>query len=114
MSDLEQIKAEVFAKRPVLREIADKFSDLTLKAYIKDGWQVPDSAPDESFLSVIKQEMLEIFGDETASALFRQLSKKPLISTIDHLGIWNHPIFVNADLIFSLHFSSNELMPVFA
>lgn len=113
-NQLLEIEQEVFTRRPILKEIAGKFSDISLKDYVQKHWAVPDRAPDRIFLDVLKTEAKEIYNPAIAEALVGQLLKTPLVSTIDHLGIWNHPIFVNSDLIYSLHFGQEELMPILA
>lgn len=108
MSNFETIKAEVFKKRPVLGEIENKFGALTLSGYVKTAWEMPKQKPNEAFLNIIENFLKSLYGKEIANKAKEQLFAKPLVSTIDHLGIWGHPIFVNADLIYSLHFKSSE------
>ena len=81
--------------------------------YLKT-WQAPAQVPESLFLEVIKIYAERLYTKETATCLLRQLAQKPLVSTIDHLGVWGHPIFVNATTFFSLAFNQNELVPVFA
>lgn len=106
---LIEIQNQVFALRPALAEIASKYGNSTLKNYIKEQWLIPQGAVDEQFLEVLKLELKAIYGQDLAETAISQLRKKPLVSTIDHHGIWNHPIFVNSALIYSLNFEPNEL-----
>ncbi len=105
---LNEIKVQVFKKRPVLGEIENNFGDLTLSGYIKTAWEMPKQKPDQEFLKIISHFLNTIYGSNIADQARQQLLAKPLVSTIDHLGIWGHPIFVNADLIYSLHFKLPE------
>jgi hypothetical protein len=109
MKDLKIIKKEVFKRRPVLKEIYEEFGSLKLAEYVKSAWKVPEQKPDEIFVGIISNHAKKIYGADVAVKIESQLLKKPLVSTIDHLGVWGHPIFVNADLIYSLHFGANEL-----
>src|SRR3989344_63331 len=111
---IEELKKEVFRHRPVLGEIAEKYGAVPLKDYVRNRWEVPSAAPDELFLQILGQETEKIYGKDYAEKVTTQLAAKPLISTVDHLGIWNHPFFVNSDLIYSLHFNSEELPVVLA
>ncbi len=108
MDNLQSLKLEVFKHRPVLKEIQDQYGHLTLASYVKTAWKVPKQKSNEVFLNIIEFYLKSLYGKEMASKAKEQLSAKPLVSTIDHLGIWGHPIFVNADLIYSLHFKSSE------
>ena len=110
---LSEIQKIVFQKRQVLKEIAEKFSNLPLNGYVK-GWELSKVSVDEVFLEILEEKAEEIYNGKIAESLADQLQKKPLISTISHLGIWNHPIFVNSDLIFSLHFEKDQLVPILA
>ena len=112
--ELEQIKQAVFAKRPVLADIAKKHGGQTLKAYIADSWAVPAAAPDPVFLETLKSQIAPVYGRPAAEKAAAQLLAKPLVSTIDHHGIWGHPFFVNSALIYSLHFKPGELSITFS
>ena len=100
-------------RRPQLQEIYGEFGSLSLGSYVKTAWEVSKSAPDPLFLEVLKNALAPIYPDG-AEVICRQIANQPVVSTIDHLGIWNHPIFVNSDLIYSLYFSKEQFLPVFA
>ncbi len=111
---LESAKKEVFSRRSQLSKIYEEFGHLSLKQYVKDAWEAPVNPLDPLFLKVLKNE-LDLLNNKTQSAaICRQIASKPIVSTIDHLGIWNHPIYVNSDLIYSQYFGSVEFLPVFA
>lgn len=105
---LEKIKIEVFKRRPVLSDLVRRYGNLSLFDYIKNNWQISQQSPDKIFLSCLGQELEILHGKDVAEKVLLQLELKPLISTISHMGIWGHPIFVNAELIYSLHFSADE------
>ena len=110
MNDLKVIKAQVYKQRPVLLEIENKFGHLKLHEYVRTAWELPVEKPDKVFLDVLTLFSNNLFGQEIGEQITAQLKQKPLISTVDHLGIWGHPIFVNADLIYSLYFQPSELV----
>jgi hypothetical protein len=105
---LDKIKKDVFAKRPVLLEIYNSHGAETLKDYVQKSWRVSSSPADPVFLGLLEESLSIVHGANIASEIKNQLSKKPLVSTVDHHGIWGHPIFVNSDLIYSLHFKPEE------
>ncbi len=107
-NQLADIQKEVFARRPVLKQINHEYFGACLEDYVKDCWQVPAAGPDEVFLNIVKAEAEAIYGVDAAKKIISLLVKKALVSSIDHLGIWGHPIFVNADLIYSLHFEAED------
>lgn len=109
----EYIKNEIFARRPVLREIYEQFGDFNLHDYAR-SWQVPAFLPDPVFLEVLEKVAIRIYGEVTAKSILKQLTVRPLVSTIDHLGISGHPIFLNSDLFFSFAFPQNEVCVVLA
>lgn len=111
---LDKIKQEVFTRRPVLLGLLEQFGNKSLKDYVVNCWQVPSEKPNELFLNVFKKQGENLYGKDVTEAIIKQLTNKPLVSTIDHLGIWNHPIFVNSSLIYSLHFKPNEFAVVLA
>ncbi|HYV33414.1 MAG TPA: hypothetical protein VE973_01010, partial [Candidatus Limnocylindria bacterium] len=101
-------------RRPVLEEIANKYEAVSLKDYVKNYWETAVQPPEKIFLSVLSRELAAVYGKDAAASRVAQLEKKPLVSTIDHHGIWNHPFFVNSDLIYSLNFEKNEAPLVLA
>jgi hypothetical protein len=111
-NNLEKIKQVVFAKRPVLQTILKNFGNHTLEEYIKHDWETNPSIPKEDFLFVLQQQTKKFFNPELSQRIINQLKNKPLVSTVDHHGIWNHPIFVNSSLQYSLRFKKEELVIV--
>ncbi len=110
---MEEIKKQIFVKRPVLGEIYKNFGHLKLAEYIR-LWQISHIEPDPLFLTVLNSKANGLYGAEIAQKLTEQIKSRPIVSTVDHLGIWGHPIFVNATTIFSLAFKQDELVPVLA
>ena len=113
-TELQKIQQEVFARRPVLLDIIRQYGQASVIDYVQNFWEVPEQKPNELFLAVFKNELLKIYDQNTVEGVCKQLILKPLISTIDHQGIWNHPIFVNSSLIYSLHFKPQEYAVVLA
>src|SRR5882724_413195 len=97
--NLNKIRARVFKRRPVLENIFTNYGKKTLSGYIKDCWQIPTISPDKEFLEIVFEFAQAHYGDSLAGQIKEQLIKKPLVSTVDHHGIWNHPVFVNSSLI---------------
>ncbi len=114
MDIIEKMRKEVFLRRPALGEIAGSYGGEILKDYITKRWEVPGKPPDEDFLFVFGQLLKFYYGDDLAASATAQLIKKPLVSTVDHHGIWGHPIFVNSDLIYSLAFKPGESAVILA
>lgn len=108
-NELLKIQENVFLKRPVLKEIFERFGSLSLNSYVKQGWEFSKESPDALFLDIFQNEFAELFGEELAVKARNQLAQKPLLSTVDHHGLWNHPIFVNSNVAYSLNFSPEEL-----
>jgi hypothetical protein len=103
---------EVFLRRPILGEIYQEFGNMSLAAYIKQ-WPV-SSRIEQEFLEILTELTREIYGPEISVQVAKGLGERPLVSTIDHLGLWGHPIFLNADLMYSLAFSPDQTAVVLA
>lgn len=112
--DLAKIKQAVFAKRPVLQNIVEKFGTQTLEDYITTSWKIPEFEPDKLFLDTLNLELQKLYGHNLAKQATAQLKIKPSVSTVDHHGIWSHPIFVNSSCIFSLSSKPENLSIVFS
>ncbi len=111
--NLEKIKKLVFSKRPVLKEVYTKYGHLTLEEYVQT-WEVSKQKPGNEFLSAVYECTKNIYGNPIAKQVKEQIKQKPLISTVDHLGIWGHPIFVNSDAFYSLYFKPKEIPIILA
>lgn len=105
---IQYIKNKVFEARPVLREIYDLYGTEKLKNYVQQKWQIQTKNINPIFLDCLRNNLQEIYGKLVADQIVEQLEKKPIVSTVGHHGIWGHPIFVNADLIYSLFFKPGE------
>src|SRR6266404_686120 len=102
MDNIGQLKREVFARQKHLAEIYQNFGDLSLFNYV-DGWKIfaPGKQMD-SLIDSIQRLLNPIYGSELAQDVAAQISQKPLVSTIDHHGLLNHPFFINSNLIYGL------------
>ena len=98
---LEKLKTDVFAKRPTLGSIYAEHGKKTLFAYA-NAWQVQKNIPDALLLNALARETARLYGSEIAAGVAAQLQSLSLVSTIDHLGILNHPFFVNSNVVYSL------------
>ena len=99
---LQSLASEVFLRRPVLSDIFERFGQKSVFDYVQ-SWGVTPGQPRAVFLQQLYQLVTEEYGEETAISLQNQLHQLPLVSTIDHHGLLNHPFFLNANFIYSLH-----------
>jgi hypothetical protein len=110
MNDFAALKSEVFAKQKVLAKIYARAGAQSLSDYVR-GWAV--SSPSENtraFFSQAQKLLLRVYPAELVGDVLRQTGQSPLVSTIDHHGILNHPFFVNSNLIFSQQGSLKYLL----
>lgn len=107
--NVEEIQKQVFLLRPALAQIVKQHGRSSLKDYVQKQWEITGQPPDETFTDILLAELRTLYGERLARAAAGQLAKKPLVSTIEHHGIWNHPIFVNSSLIYSLAFAAGDL-----
>ena len=101
MDNLDKIRSDVFAKHHTLANIYKEFGHKSLLEY-SGSWPVFEPSKNlETFLLYTKELLLEDNPTETVHKMIHQLGKNPLVSTIDHFGILNHPFFLNSNLIYS-------------
>jgi hypothetical protein len=100
---LEELRAAIWKRRPILGEIMQKHGNKILHTYAKDFLDVNKAAR----LDARKPELIEAarkmaearLGPQVAAAVARQLQKFALVSTTDHHGPIDHPFFINANII---------------
>ncbi len=100
---LENLKQKVLSQQKVLGEIYHAYKTDSIYDYA-NSWKVKNSAFQfsENPLLVKAANLLEKKYSSLESENFlQQLKQSPLVSTIDHHGILNHPFFINSNLIFS-------------
>ncbi|MDR3642294.1 MAG: hypothetical protein P4L74_01530 [Candidatus Doudnabacteria bacterium] len=102
MDNLSELRAQVFARQKTLAEIYRQSGNQSLADYA-DNWKISEpSEHTEVFFSYLKKFILRSGSDIPVGDVMSQLALHPLVSTIDHHGILNHPFFVNSNLIYSL------------
>lgn len=97
---VEQLKIEVFSRQKTLAEIYKTYGHVSLSDYANE-WQVGEFRLADVFVKALEAQVNKLYPD-IAQKVVNQLQTLPLVSTIDHLGILNHPFFINSNLIFSL------------
>lgn len=96
----EALKQAVFSRQKTLAEIYRAKGRQPLFDYV-NNWPVGNGVLDSKFAAVFHR-LLHLHYSKAADAVAAQLSDLPLVSTIDHSGILNHPFFINSNLIYSL------------
>lgn len=97
---IESLKAEVFGRQKTLAEIYKSRGKENLFDYV-NSWRVNQNQVAWEFLAGFSTLLEKLYPDE-AESVISQFRPAPLVSTIDHHGILNHPFFINSNLIFSL------------
>jgi hypothetical protein len=108
-----RLKNEVLGKQTVLGRIYRRFRQDSLFDYA-NNWQVSntDTATEfrKPFFTVLQELSEKIYGKTVSEAVTAQLERIPVVSTIDHHGLLNHPFFLNSNLIFSLRADQKYLI----
>lgn len=102
MEQLERIKTEVFKQRATLGKIYKERGAQSLADYVS-SWRLNHSPAIGQILPLLKEQYTKIYGEEMALGVVAQLGKLPLVSTVDHHGLFGHPFFLNSNLLFSLY-----------
>ena len=101
MHKLDQLKTEVFKRQRVLAGVYERFGQQSVFDYA-NAWGVSQPGIlSDGFAGQVERLLKKIYPAELATAAAGQLKRRPLVSTIDHHGLLNHPFFVNSNLIFS-------------
>lgn len=112
MSDINLLKSAVFGRQNVLAKIYAQQGSVSLFDYVT-GWQTGSGSVNESTASIIRDLAGKYLTHNEAQELFLQIQSHPLVSTVDHHGIFGHPFFLNANLLFSLR-KELKYLPVFS
>ncbi len=112
MNDTDRLKEKIFGRQNVLAKIHAQQGLVSLFDYVI-GWQTGPGFSDESITSVIRDLAGKSLTPNEAQEVASQIQSLPLVSTVDHHGIFGHPFFLNANLMFSLR-KELKYLPVFS
>lgn len=109
--NIERLQHAVFGRQKTLGRIYKTYGSSSLAEYAA-GWKVvkQDSPERQAFFDILNKALERFYGGEVAREIAGDLAESPLISTIDHHGIFGHPFFLNSNLIFALHPSQKNLV----
>ena len=102
MNNLDQLRVEVFSKQKILAKIYSEHGQENLFDYANVWKVLPPSDDTGVVFRYTKALCSRVYGEQIAQDCFSQCSQSPLVSTIDHHGILNHPFFINSNLIYSM------------
>ncbi len=102
MEQTSDLRKAVFSKRPALAKIYREFGHKSIFEYV-NSWRLASPKKGSLLVSTIIELTGSLYGQGVANEVSGQLESHPLISTIDHHGILNHPFFINSNLLFSLN-----------
>jgi hypothetical protein len=110
MDNILKLKKEVLKRQKILAGVYRDFGKKSLFDYA-NSWPIPaPCGQTEIFAGHLKKALLKIYPQALAEEVYGQFLRQPLVSTIDHHGILNHPFFVNSNLIFSLKNNNKYLL----
>lgn len=98
-----ELKDAIWQRRPILGEIMRQHGQQTVADYARDFVDVnPSPRLDErkaELIAMVEKLLAKRLNPTVAHEVAEQLTKKPLVSTIDHHGPITHPFFVNSNII---------------
>lgn len=112
MNDINLLKSSVFGRQKVLAQIYAQQGSTSLFDYV-GGWKTGSGSVHKSVTSIIQDLVGKSMNQDQAKELLSQVNSCPLVSTVDHHGIFGHPFFLNANLLFSLR-KELKYLPVFS
>jgi hypothetical protein len=98
--DLNLFIDEVLGKTNTLGTIYKEFGNYSLYDYV-NFWSVNNGKLDSALIHTLSKVIKEYYPQDYQS-IVETLLACPMVSTIDHYGILNHPFFINANLVYSL------------
>ncbi len=114
---------EIWARRPILGEIMQRYAKTSLYDYTKSFFDVNPSprldARKSELVQIVELLLTQRLGEEVAYKVARQLEKLPLVSTADHHGPIVHPFWVASNVVTGLRYLEMEdsdihYLPVFS
>ncbi len=110
--NFSKLKEVVFAHRPVLREILEKYGKKSLFDFIANYTTAPSATPakirKEAVLKIIQEEVEKKLGSkELAAEVVQQMRHYYYVSTTDHYGPLYHPWVLNFNLVTAMSYLDN-------
>ena len=98
-----RLKEAVLQKRPVLREIIERWGKKTLIEYAQDYFSVNLNPPilsrQHELISTVHEMVQAQCGPDLAAIASKQLEKYYFVNTADHMGPITHPWALNTSLL---------------
>lgn len=105
-SSVNQLREQILAKRPILREVLAKRGTKSVLEYTVDYTSVymnpPIQSRQEEFIALFQDQVRLQLGEDIAQSVAQQLRKYYFVSTADHHGPICHPYFLNSNLAITL------------
>jgi hypothetical protein len=97
-----QLTEKIYARRPQLREIVEKYGNMTLydysKRYNEPNTTIQDEERRNQFVNTFANEVERLLGKEIAESCKKQLSAIYRITTTDHHGPLSESSMVNSNI----------------
>lgn len=108
---IDEIKKLIYLSRPIFGKIMQKYGDKSLYEYTKEFLDVHMDANLEArrpiCLQIVKGEIEKRLGESVAKEVERQLLKMPLVNTIDHHSLIDHPFWINTNIVTALPYKKS-------
>ena len=98
---------DVFAKRPLLQSIFEKFYNKSLSFWAGENLKnlpLPETSRRKEFLACIREMLTERLGADVAEGVIKQLQKYYAGSTADHHGTMNSSLAISSNLLMASGF----------
>lgn len=105
--DIHALLTRVFDRRPILRNVVEKYGSMTTyeisRAYAKNPHVATNKKRMDEFIKVFEEECTKILGQEVAKSAAKQLTKSYSISTTEHHAPITHPNYLNSSMQESIY-----------
>lgn len=103
LAEVIQLREANLSKRPVIKNILEKYGSRSVFRYIKEYIATPlpaaNTARQEEFITAFKAEVEPRLGKASAERGAKQLRKYYYLSTTDHFGPMYHPWVFNFNIL---------------
>jgi len=97
--NIDEMRAEVFARKPRFAELVKTWGDKSLTDYYAQDFSSHLASKD--ILSAIESEVAGILGADVATSARHSIETRGWVNTADHHGLLHHPYFYTTSLALS-------------
>lgn len=113
---MDKLLQEIFERQPIFAGIMKRHGHETVLEYVRHLFGSVTNHPyyserNAQLSNTVSEIVSARLGSTVGEEVEQQIQKFPLVSTIDHHALVQHPFFLNTNIIMALSYSSQKEMP---